>query len=72
MSEATIALKVKPWMVPNFVSIEMPPRPKQDGIAALPSIPLKDLPLETLDSLAEQWRTELYAKAGKPLPEDRK
>lgn len=69
---ATIALQMKPWTAPNYATVEMPPRPKQDGVQALPSFHVKDLPLETLDRLAEQWRRDLYQKAGQPLPEDRK
>jgi len=72
MTDAMIAMKVKPWQTPNFANIDLPPRPKQEGMTALPSIAVEDLPIETLDSLVNQWRVEMYAKARKSLPEDRK
>jgi len=61
---ASIQLKLKPWVVPRFATVEMPPRPRQDDIRELPSIPVSDLSREALRSLAEQWLTDLYAKAG--------
>ncbi len=63
---AATEVKLKPWLTPNFATIEMPPRPKQEGISALPSIPVKELSPQALADLAEQWLTELYEKAGKP------
>lgn len=61
----TIAMKLKHWTVPNFANIEMPPGLKQDGVKELPSIPIAELDAEALTSLAHQWLTDLYAKAGK-------
>jgi len=72
MSDAKMYFTIKPFMTPNYAVMEMPPRPKQDGAQSLPSFHIGELDLETLDRLAEQWRRELYEKAGKPLPEDRK
>lgn len=72
MSEATISLKLKPWTIPNYASIDAPANPRQGGVDLLPSVAVRDLPIEALDSLAEQWRLDLYVKAGKPLPEARK
>lgn len=68
----SISLNLKPWLAPNFAHVEMPPRHKQDGAHELPSFHVRDLPVEALDRLAEQWRHDLYEKAGKPLPEDRR
>lgn len=62
---ASIKMKLKPWLTPNFANIEVPPRPKQDGVVELPSIPVSELSMEALSSLAQQWLTELYTKAGK-------
>lgn len=72
MSKApTVSLRMKPWIVPNFAQVEMPPRHKQEGVQALPSFHVRDLPVETLDELAERWLRDLYKNADKPLPEDR-
>lgn len=65
---ATIELKLKPWTTPNFATVEQPPRPKQDGMRELPSIPVKELSQEALDGLATEWLRELYEKAGKVQP----
>lgn len=62
-------MKMKPFVVPNFAVMEMPPRLKQDGMRELPSFPIADLPLETLDKLVEELRQNIYEKAGKELPE---
>lgn len=62
---ASIELKLKPIMTPNFVQAEMPPGLKQDGLRELPSFPLKELSVAALDGLVAQWLSELYEKAGK-------
>ena len=61
---ATIALTLKPFTVPNFVLVETPPVLKQDGAQQLPSIPLRDLPRETLEQLCAQFREGVMQKAG--------
>lgn len=73
MSEdkAFVNFPLKPWVVPNFATVELPPKPKQDGLHALPSIPLADLPLDALDGLVRQWTKEVYQKAGVKAPQDR-
>lgn len=62
---ATIQMKLKPFQVPNYAVIEMPPRPKQEGVRELPPVPVADLAPDALRELAQQWLTELYRKAGK-------
>ena len=62
---SSIALKLKPFMVPGFVQAEMPPGKRQDGIAELPSFALADLSQEALDGLASDWLDALYARANK-------
>lgn len=66
---ATLAMKLKPFMVPNFVMVEMPPRPRNEGMKGLPSFPLNELPVETLDDLCLQFRADVFAKAGKKDPD---
>lgn len=66
-----LPMKLKPWTTPNFATVELPPRPKQDGVVALPAIPLADLTEEAVDDLVKQWRAEVYKKANMLLPEER-
>jgi hypothetical protein len=66
---AVISYKLKPFQTPSFATVELPPRPKQEGGHALPSIPLNELSDEALDSLVSQWREEVYRKAKKSIPE---
>lgn len=65
---ATIALTLKPFTVPNFVLVETPPGLRQDGAHQLPSIPLRDLPRETLEQLCAQFRESIMQKAGHIIP----
>lgn len=54
----------KKFQVPNFAHLHMPPRPRQEGMQGLPSIPLNELPEEAVHQLAEAWVAEFYEKAG--------
>lgn len=42
-------------MMPNFLTIKMPPRPRQDGYVSSPTIPVSDLTAEQ----AEQYATHM-------------
>lgn len=70
--DAVISYKLKPFQTPNFATVEQSPRPKQEGVQALPSIPINELSDESLDNLVNQWRAEVYLKAKKSLPELRR
>jgi hypothetical protein len=65
---ASVEMKLSPWLPPNFARVALPPGKRQDGLRELPAIAIADLPIEALNSLAEQWLVALYAKAGKPSP----
>jgi hypothetical protein len=56
------------WIAPNFANVDMPPRPRQEGMQALPSVAIKDLAPEALDALAAAWLSDLYTKADRPCP----
>lgn len=60
---ATIELKLKPVLAPDFVQAELPPGKREEGAKELPSFALKGLPLRTVDALAEQWLKDFYEKA---------
>lgn len=62
---ASFEMKLRPWIVPNFATLEMPVGRREDGPRELPTIAVADLSEEALTELAQQWLDELYKKAGK-------
>lgn len=65
---AEIRLKLKSWIVPNFVSVERPPRPRQEGPTFDEGIPLAELDESALAILCDEFRAGVFAKAGKADP----
>jgi hypothetical protein len=63
-----IKLKLRPWMAPNFAVPESPPGRREDGVRFEAGIHVRDLPVETLAEMADEWRAELFRKAGKKDP----
>jgi hypothetical protein len=61
-------VELNPWMVPNFVTAKMPPRPRQEGYQEAPAWALKDVDADTLATQCDQFRAEVFRKAGKPDP----
>lgn len=51
-----------PFVVPDAVLIQPPPGDR-GSFNSLPSIPLSQLPIETLEQLCEQFRQSVLAKA---------
>jgi hypothetical protein len=68
--EAYMNVELSPWIVPNFVSAKMPPRPRQDGFNpdAVPKWSLAELDVNTLARQCDDFRAEVFRKAGKPDP----
>jgi hypothetical protein len=58
-----IETKLQPFLVPEYVTHEAPPKARQDGFSLAPRIPLGELSDETLDALCAQFRTTIFAKA---------
>ena len=60
------------FMVPNYVIQKMPPCPRteQDGLVEAPTYPLSEVPAEDLASLCDQFRGEIFRKAGKADPKE--
>lgn len=69
--DVTVTMRLKRWMAPNYAIIETSPRPKQEGIQPLPTVPVTELGQAALDELAGAWLTDLYTKAGKQSPFER-
>ena len=61
-------IELIPMWVPNFVLQKMPPRPRQDGFAEGPKFALAELDAATLAGLCDQFRKDVFAKAGKVDP----
>jgi len=59
-------IELHPFQVPNFVRQVMPARPKQDGFQELPAIPLSELSDATLEAMCDEFRRNVFAKAGRP------
>lgn len=63
-----VRLKLQPMSVPNFVIAMMPSRERQEGMAEAPKFHLRDLEPETLAALCDEFRSNVFAKAGKQDP----
>ena len=66
--KATIQVELQPFTIPNYVrSVERPGK-KEDGFVETIAYPLSDLDSFTLDRLCQQFRNEVFRKAGKEQP----
>ena len=66
--KATLQIELQPFQTPHFVRAVSKPELKQDGMQELPCYPLSDLDSLTLDKLCDQFRAEVFQKAGKEQP----
>jgi len=63
-----IELELEPWQTPNFVRIKMPPRTRQEGISFDDGISIKYVDPEVLAAQCDNFRKEVFKKAGKIDP----
>lgn len=64
-----INIELQPWATPNFVRAKMSPRPKQEGVnLESPSWPLWEVDALTLSQMCDEFRAEVFKKAGKEDP----
>lgn len=68
MKPITTGIRLKPWQVPNFATMELGPRPREEGMIQAPSIPIADLEQGAFDALVERWVNDIYKKAGRERP----
>lgn len=61
--KAKIEVELRPWMTPNFACSVAP-----ENTVEAASIPLKDLDAATLGRLCDEFRVDVFKKAGKPDP----
>lgn len=59
-----------PWITPNFVRIQMPARPRQEGVNFKDSegFRLEDVDVDTLSEMCDQFRADIFRKSGKKDP----
>jgi hypothetical protein len=63
-------IELNPWQVPNYVIGKMHSTRRQDGFNpdAAPKWALADVDAETLAAQCDQFRAEVFRKAGKADP----
>lgn len=64
-------IKIQRMGTPNYVIAEIPAGRRQDGFTEAPKWHLRDVDAETLSILCDQFRADVFAKAGKPDPKAR-
>ncbi len=62
MSEITVTVRLKPFNVPSGVV------PEESDIYVPTVIQITDVDAKTLSEMADEWRAELFRKAGKKDP----
>lgn len=66
--KATLQVELQPFQTPDFVHAVSKPALKQQGMQESPRYPLSDLDPMTLDRLCDDFRAEVFRKAGKEQP----
>lgn len=61
-------IELKPWLTPNYVIAKTSPRPRQDGFQESPKWHLYEVDAEDLARQCDEFRREVFRKAGKTDP----
>lgn len=61
-----------PMTVPNYVIAVTPPGKRQDGLTESPKYKLSELSETVLGQLCDEFRAEIFKKAGKDDPDKEK
>lgn len=64
-------VNLKPFSTPNFVIAEQRLGLKQDGIVEPPKWHITEVDVSTLSELCDQFRKDIFEKAGKFDPKNR-
>ena len=64
-------VELLPFSTPNYVIVKTEPRPRQEGLYEAPKYSLASVPAEDLAMLCDQFRAEVFEKAGKADPATR-
>lgn len=65
---ANIEVKLKPFKTPNFVLVEEPAKPREEGFAEGRKFSLSELDADTLSRMCNDFRAEIFKKAGRHEP----
>ena len=68
ITNVTTTVKLQPFRVPNFVLIVPHHAQRQDGFKPEAKFSLSELEPDTLSDLCDEFRREVFAKAGKDDP----
>lgn len=60
---AEIKIKLVCPLVPNFIAMELPPRPRQEGFKSDGGVDIADLSEVQLREIGEEWTAELIKNA---------
>jgi len=66
--ENTMKIDLQPFTTPNYVIGKLPPRPRQEGFHEGPKWKLCEVDADVLAQLCDDFRAEVFQKAGKPDP----
>ena len=66
--KTSIEVNIKPFNVPSFVIPEVPAGKKEDGFEPTEGIPLSALDPVTLEKLCDEFRDNVFRRAGKQQP----
>ena len=66
--KVSIEIELKPFTVPNFVLAAQKPDPRGNGIKGQSAFALEDIDQITLYRMCEEFRKNVFAKAGKEMP----
>lgn len=64
-------IDLQPFTTPNFARMSSKPGLRQEGFTVTPAFPLADIPADDLAALCDQFRADVFAKAGKQDPASR-
>ena len=64
----TIKKELKPFQTPNYVFEKELPRPREEGFQQSSSYKISELDPEVLSKLCDQFRKDIFKKAGKADP----
>lgn len=66
--KATLQVELQPFQTPNFVRAVQKAGKREDDMQEAASYPLSDIDPETLGKLCDDFRDEVFRKAGKNRP----
>ncbi len=64
-----LGIELNPFLTPNFVIVRQKPGLRQHGFKKSRSVAIRDLDADTLAGLCDEFRRDVFRKAGKEDPE---